>query len=191
MNRQRLIATVLAAAAIAAVLLVSRCATTPDAGTGQPGAATASAAPAPSAPASAVPSTPEHTEEDDGTADTSDAPAVITAGPASATEAAIQVAVKLLNTTGKTAEQWRAGLRPFVNDALYEQLAEADPATVPVGQVDDAHVKVAAAGDALVVATVPVVDSSSPPRTVATIRVTLSGASHRWLATELDVERAP
>ncbi|GAA2644311.1 hypothetical protein GCM10010399_92780 [Dactylosporangium fulvum] len=179
MNR-RLIVAVLAAAAVAVVLLVSRCSSGSSPAAGPVPAVT---------PTVAEPVSPGGDDHgDDGAVDVSDEPAVITAGPVDAREAAIQVVVKLLNTTGRTSEQWLAGLRPLVSDALYADLADADPALVPVGRVDDPRVTVAAAGDQLVVATVPVVGPTGRP--VATVRVTLSGASHRWVATEFDVERS-
>ncbi|GGM52987.1 hypothetical protein ACFFX1_55165 [Dactylosporangium sucinum] len=182
MNR-RLLVTALVVAAAAALVLASRCSSGDD-----------STQPSPSTASTAGPSLDTADEvdghEDDGAVDTSDAPAVITTGPVDPREASIQVVVKLLNTTGRTADQWRAGLRPYVSDGLFAQLADADPETVPVGRADSSRVAVATAGDQLVVAAVPVVDPASPTRTVATIRVTLSGASHRWLATELDVERS-
>jgi hypothetical protein len=182
---KRLLVVAVLAAAVAVLLLASRCSTRPDNGAvPQPAASSPAASTSP--PSAVVDNDDEHS--DDGAVDTVDSPAVITAGPAAANEAAIQTVVKLLNTQGKTPPAWRASLRPYVSDDLYAQLADADPTTVPLGRVDDGKVTSATAGDGLVQVQVPVVDTTS--KIVATIRVTLSSGTGRWLATELDVERA-
>lgn len=183
MTRVRLIFAALALAAIVVLLFVSH------RGSNQPGGAINQPVPAATSVAVTSP-TPAEEDHDDGAVDPSDRPAVIAAGPTDPKEAAIQVVVKLLNTIGRSDEQWRAGLRPYVSDALFAELADADPTSVPAGRVDDGRVKAASAGDELVQVSVPVVGSGDSPRPVATIRVTLSGTSHRWVATELDVERA-
>src|SRR5262249_30969193 len=104
--RVRLILLAVALAAAASILLLSYCA-------GPTGTSSHPAQSAP-APASQSPSIAVSDDDggDDGAADTKDAPGHITAGPADASEAAIQVVVKLLNTTGKTPERWRNELRP-------------------------------------------------------------------------------
>jgi hypothetical protein len=181
--RTRLVVFALAVAAVASMLLLARC--------GGCGDGTPSSGPSLSAPAASVASPTGNADvdaHDDGAVDAPDVQASIAVGPADANEAAITVVVKLLNTTGKSPEQWRNDLRPFVDDALFGQLADADPAKVPVGRVDDGHVTSAVAGDGLVQASVPVV-AGNPAQLVATVRVMLSGGSGRWLATELDVVR--
>jgi hypothetical protein len=184
---RRLLVVALAVAALASLLLWTRCSG------GDPGATPqappTAAAPATSLAAAAPSAAGDHGDTDDGAGDADDSPAAITSGERDAREFAIQLVVKILNKQGRTPEQWRAEIRPYLTAELADLLADADPAQTPVGVVGD-RVTVRPAGDALVSVSVPVVDGGSPPRTVATVQVTLSGGSGRWLATELDVVKA-
>ncbi|MGI5236464.1 hypothetical protein [Dactylosporangium sp. CA-139066] len=175
----RWIVAAVAAAVIAAVLLAGRHSGSAEHASGGSQAAPTSAAAAESG---------DEESGDDGSADVSDQPADITAGPIEAREAAVDLLVKILNTQGKSPEQWRAGFRPLVTDELAAELADADPAKVPVGRVGD-QIAVAPAGDELVTVTIPIV-SASGQTLVATAKVTLTGAGHRWLGSQLDLEQA-
>lgn len=52
-----------------------------------------------------------------------------------AQDQAEQFTARWLNTTNKTPGQWRADLTDLVTPELADQLADADPGTVPVGQI--------------------------------------------------------
>jgi len=150
----------------------------------------AGAAPSATGPSSATGASAEpEASHDDGVVDqdVSASPATINAGPAQPKEAAIQFMVKYLNTQGKTATQWRAGFRPLVTAELAEQLAVVEPERIPAGQVADNKVTAVLIGDALQLVTVPLL-AGLQDQVVATVRVTLTGTSGRWLVSDLDLE---
>jgi hypothetical protein len=120
---------------------------------------------------------------DDTAGEAPDETATITAGPADPAEAALAFAASWLNTLGKTPQQWRASLTGRLTPALAAQLADADPATVPVGRAAG-PVQVTSGGDQLVLAAVPVVSTAGAP--IDTPTLTPTWASHRWLVSEID-----
>jgi hypothetical protein len=180
----RLLALGAAAAVLAVIVLVSRA--SHPAGTADPQPDRSSTAVSAGPVGSAASSPDPGGDGDDGSDDISDQPAVITAGPADPREAAVQLLVKILNSQGKTPEVWRAGFRSLVTPQLAGELAEADPANVPVGQVGD-RITVAPGGDQLAIVTIPIV-TGPDQAVVATAKLTMTGVSHRWLGSELDLD---
>jgi hypothetical protein len=103
----------------------------------------------------------------------------ITAGPTDPREAAIGFVAALLNTYGKTPEQWRAGFADKATPQLRDLYATVDPSTVPdVGRIAT-PVTATVIGDAVVTVTIPATNG-------ATITVTMVGATHRWLAAQVE-----
>ncbi len=86
-----------------------------------------------------TPGTPPAEDHDDGADDgADDGPATAVPAPADVTAArtaAMAFTAAWLNTTNKTADQWRADLASHITPALANDLASADPSTVPVGQI--------------------------------------------------------
>jgi hypothetical protein len=184
--RARLALVAVAAAGVAVVLVAANVAGNDR---GNSAAGRSQTVPASSAPVPWLPTSPPTATAgpgDDGAPDGGDRAATITDGPAEPAEAATQFMARFLNTLGKTPEQWRDSFADLVTPALAGLLADTDPARVPAGRVGS-RVTVATAGDELVVATVPIVANSDPNREIDKVRVTMTGASHRWLVSELDV----
>jgi hypothetical protein len=192
-RRVLVVATV--AAAVVVVAVANRCGGPTGPGSAHP-ARTTIALTGPAGPAPAASDTPSTLRSastgapspvDDGTSARADQPATITNGPADPREAAAEFAATWLNTLGKTPEQWRTTLTSMITPQLADLLANADPATVPAGRVGVVG-RPTPAGDALVQVPVPVVTSggASSGAPVGTLTLTLTGASHRWLVSEID-----
>lgn len=108
-----------------------------------PGSSDAPAGPAAETPAPAGQATPgaspaeddhDHDGADDGADDSAATAAPDPADVTAARTAALAFTAAWLNTTNKTPEQWRAALAKHITPALANDLAAADPSTVPVGQ---------------------------------------------------------
>lgn len=86
-----------------------------------------------------APPVEEHDDHDDGADDgVDDGQATAAPDPADVTAArtaAMAFTAAWLNTTNKTPDQWRADLASHITPALANDLAAADPSTVPVGQI--------------------------------------------------------
>jgi hypothetical protein len=153
------------------------------------------AAPRPHIPPTASPATNDtHNEDDHQLGDPGTDPhtaATITDGPADPADAALTFSSIWISTYGKSPEQWRASLidarPPLVTPDLARLLADADPASVPTGTLTAA--RATAAGDALQRVAMTVVGNTSH-RPSGTLTVTVTGASGRWLTSEIDWEPA-
>lgn len=106
---------------------------------------------------------------DDGAADVPATAAPVTADVAAARTAATAFTAAWLNTTNKSPEQWRADLAGYITPALANDLAAADPATVPVGQIGS-PITVTVGGDRLARVTIPVTTGGT-----VTVTVVLGG----------------
>jgi len=184
--RQILIA--VAVVAVAGMLLVSRF----SGGTSgvaiqapaAPGNSSTEASPDPSVPAAPSSGTPTTDEHDDGADD--DAPILVTpTTKPDVREAGIQFAAAWLNTYGQNPASWRAGLTPRVTPDLAEDLAYADPESVPAGGRVADPVTVTAEG-ALFNVDAPVVTADTKAQPLGILNLTLLNAGGKWLVSEID-----
>jgi hypothetical protein len=148
-------------------------------------AGTGPASPSPSS-STVLPSmsvAPRHDDGDDG----GDDPPII-ASPADrpdVSEAAAAFAAAWLNTTGRSAAVWRAGLADRVTGDLAEDLSYADPQSVPAGGAVGSPVKVTAEGS-LFNAAVPVVEAVPNGKAIGTLILTLLSNRGDWKVSEID-----
>jgi len=122
-------------------------------------------------PAPAGQSTPGTAPADDGDG-ADDAPASAAPAPADVTaarNAATAFTAAWLNTTNKSIGQWRAELAKHVTPALANDLAAADPETVPVGQIGS-PITVTVGADRLAHVTIPITTGGA-----VTVTVVLDG----------------
>lgn len=98
---------------------------------------------------------------DDGPATAAPAPADVTA----ARTAATSFTAAWLNTTNKSPDQWRADLAGHITPALANDLAAADPSTVPVGQIGS-PITVTVGADRLAHVTIPITTGGAVTVTV-------------------------
>lgn len=99
-------------------------------------------------------------------------------------QAAASFAAAWLNTFGKTPQQWRDALTPRVTADLAEQLAIADPATVPTSAKVSGDLKVTTEGD-LFNADVPIA-ATDGTRKIGDLNLTLVQRGGKYLVTEID-----
>jgi hypothetical protein len=135
--------------------------------------------PTPPRPPSPAATSPAATDNDGDPGTNPFIRATITAGPADPRDAAVAFVAALLNTLAKTPEQWRAGFADKVTPQLRDLYATVDPSAVPsVGRIDS-PVTATVIGDAVVTVRLPVTNGG-------TITVTMLGATHRWLVSQVD-----
>lgn len=150
---------------------------------------TAVAPPSPSG-AAASPSTaaaPDGQEDvHDGDEPTAPAqPAPVPSTKPTAVQAATAFAGAWLNTTGRTAAQWRHNLDPMVTDEVRAQLADVDPeGSIPTGRVGEQDPTSVVTGDGLATVVVTVVDSQR--RKVGELTLGMNGTGGTWLVGSID-----
>ena len=141
----------------------------------------------PIGPESSAPASPVEEEHDDSTADGSPLLVQPTKEP-DAKEAATAFAAAWLNTSSRNADTWRAGLTDRITPVLAEELALADPKSVPAG-CRTGEVVLSKQGS-LVDAEAPVVTNEAKPKPVGTLILTLLQDGGRWVVSEIDWEPA-
>lgn len=118
---------------------------------------------------------------DDGVGDP--APATATIDPA-AKEAATAFTAAWLNTYNVNPEQWRAGVIPRVTADVADDLADADPETVPDGgRVGTVKMSL---DSQLTVADVTVIAAAGPAATLGTVHLSVVKQDGTWLISEID-----
>lgn len=116
----------------------------------------AAAMPTPVGPSTPAPSSAAPTVDDGaGPGDTPATGSPVPGQLAAAQDVAERFAAAWLNTTNKSPDQWRADLASYITPELANQLATADPGTVPVGQIG-APVTVTPDGDHLAHVKIPI-----------------------------------
>lgn len=100
-------------------------------------------------------------------------------------EAAISFTAAWLNTYGQTPEAWRASLTQRVTRELADELALADPATVPAVAKAGSDVKVTSEGSLFHAAT-PVIEVSPEAKLIGTLDLTVIRKDNRWVISEID-----
>lgn len=134
------------------------------------GAADADTAATPGPAGQPTPGTPPADDDDgDGAADATATAAPAPADVTAARTAATAFTAAWLNTTNKTPDQWRADLAGHITPALANDLAAADPSTVPVGQIGS-PITVTIGADRLAHVTIPITTGGA-----VTITVVLDG----------------
>lgn len=174
----------IALAVVAVVLVVvgvetvnARTGTAPAPAVSSPAASNSPAGAAAETPAPAGQSTPGTPSagdagDDDGGDGAADVPAIAAPAPADITAAqaaATAFTAAWLNTTNKSPDQWRADLAGYVTPALANALADADPGTVPVGQIGS-PITVTVGADRLAHVTIPITTGGA-----VTVTVVLDG----------------
>jgi hypothetical protein len=158
--------------------------TTPHAGDRTAGA---TGAPAGTAAGSGTGSVAPGQDEPDETPQDATAPGGTDAELAAARQAAVQFVAAWLNTTGKTPEQWRAGLSQKLTPAQVEQFADADPESVPPGRIGT-PIDADWGGDHLAVVSLPIIEQADRTNThvLTTVVVTMVAGPHGWLVSAVD-----
>jgi hypothetical protein len=114
--------------------------------------------------------------------------ATITEGTPDPGQAALEFAVRLLNTVGQNPAQWRDSYAALATPELNGLLADTDPAAVPAGTITGPP-RPSATGDALVRVELTLSDRDRHP--LGDLAVLMDGATHRWLAAEVDWTARP
>ncbi|GGM60144.1 hypothetical protein GCM10011608_51480 [Micromonospora sonchi] len=125
--------------------------------------------------------TVDPTTGDDGAISTTSTPSPVTRpGEARPEQVAERFVAAWLGRSGLTAEDWRAGLRPFSTVSLTGKLAGADPGGVPARAVTD-EVIVQVHSEVVVEALIPL-DTGQ-------LRLELVAPDGRWLVDAVDWEQ--
>ncbi|MEV6814227.1 hypothetical protein [Micromonospora sp. NPDC051296] len=122
------------------------------------------------------------TTGDDGAISTTTAPSPVTRpGEPTPKQVAERFVAAWLGAPGRSAANWRGGLRPLSTDALTDKLAGAEPADVPAGEVTG-DVTVRPRSETFVEALIPL-DTGG-------LRLELVAPDGRWLVDAVDWEQA-
>lgn len=127
------------------------------------------AAETPAPAGQSTPGTPPAGDDDDGAADVPATAAPAPADVTAARTAATAFTAAWLNTTNKSPDQWRADLAGYITAALANDLAAADPGTVPAGQIGS-PITVTVGADRLAHVTIPITTGGA-----VTVTVVLGG----------------